>query len=450
MEKQFTNDWTATTKRLEELNERLLTPLDAAGYVPDPAIPVLKYDETFGDQGKMVFRTPAKLLTIATSIIAAHETTSKFWVTMYETYLPPSNPPNYAALARITATGEMDLRFGPNKDGFAQVKFDDENYTTLESMHELTDGKTIVFGELVERNDTSTYRKPMIIKLLADGVKDESFGESGVVDVGQALKQPVEGALYAADKQDRILVLAIIEKGGYPNSLLTRLTAEGDLDQTFEGVWIQQEGDLSAAPLDMVLNNDDGKIIIAFRNPAGDHLICFDSEGKIDRNFGEDGFVDLSNAFMDFGSCSFTQGSNHLFLSGNYYDGGKFISAALANYTTDGVPEPIFNGGKPAHSNFGKGFPFRVWHRASERSHNPYTIKVLGWYQQSGGESYQVVGQYTSDGKPDLSFIEGHAIGHPPVEDYFTIGKTFIGDTSTRSLVAGRSSGNATIFAVKG
>jgi uncharacterized delta-60 repeat protein len=449
MEKQHTHDWASTIKRMNDLNDRLLAPVTSTNNAPDPAIPTLEYDETFGDHGKLVLRTPAKLLTVATSITTTQESDSRFWVTMHETYISPSGPPNYAAIARITEQGEMDTSFGPNKDGLAQIKFDDVHYTTLDSLHELADGRLFIFGHCIEREGALTFRKSMITRLLPDGLQDGTFGENGVVDVGQAIIQSVRRAFYSVDQLGRILVLAQVEKGGYPYSLLTRLTPEGDLDQTFKRVWVQNSGDLSAAPLDMVLNNENGKITIAFMNPTGIYLICFDSEGKIDREFGEDGLVDLSNDFLDFGGCSFTQGSRHLFLTGNYYDGGKFLDAALANYMTTGVPEPKFNDGKPVLSRFGKDIPFRIWARAHELGDDPYAIKVLGWYERSSSDNYQVVGRYTRDGKPDLTFIEGHAIGQVPVEDYFTYETNFINDTSARFLVAGRSSNDATIFAVK-
>lgn len=423
-------------------------PADSAKFRPDPSIPYLKHDEAFGEQGdgKLILRPPGNKLTTATSIVPTAKDQAKFWVTAWQTFSDEPEPPNYAAIARITQKGEMDTSFG--SEGFVKVAFDDKNYTSLDYLHEQSDGKLIVFGNLIEKKEASVHYQPMMIRLLPDGSVDESFGTNGVVDVATTINKTAVQAFYGVDAQGRTLVLAEVNKEDYPISFLARLTAEGKLDESFRIVEILK-GDHGANSIDIMLDNNNKKIFITFQTPSeAYYVVCFDSEGGLDRAFGSEGFADLSSHLKSVTSCSFTQKSNHLFISGDSYDETRAY-ATLANFTTDGKPELKFNGGRPVKSYFAKLFPERVWYNAHELACDPFTIKTLGWYGSSG-ESYQVVGRFTRAGASDGSFVENEPIGQLQAGDYFSYGhQNFINDAPTRFLVAGRSSYGATIFAVK-
>lgn len=421
---------------------------DSAEFRPDPSIPYLKYDEAFAKQGdgKLTLRPPGNTLNTATSIVPTAKDQTKFWVTAWQTFFDEPEPPNYAAIARINQKGEMDTSFG--SEGFAKVAFDDKNYTALDCLHEHSDGKLIVFGELIKRQGAGSYRQPMIIRLMPDGAVDKSFGTNGIVDLVTTISKPAERAFYGVDAQGRTLVLAQIYKEDYPISVLARLTAEGKLDETFKMVEIQKDGH-GAYPIDIMLDKSDKKIFITFLTPSAAHyIVCFDSDGRLDRAFGSDGFADLSGHLEAVASCSFTQKSKHLFISGQSYDETEAY-ATLANFTTGGKPELKFNEGRPVESYFAKLFPDRIWYSAYELAGDPFTIKTLGWYGNSS-DSYQVLGRFTRVGASDGSFVENEPIGQLLADDYFSYGhKNFINDAPKRFLVAGRSLSAATIFAVK-
>ncbi len=415
--------------------------------IPDSSIPYLKRDETFGEQGKLELRpSPEHSLLTASSILPTKNDHSKFWVTAFGSI--PQTGVNYAAIARITAEGTMDPSFMPETNGFAQVKFDDENSTRTESAHETLDGSLIIFGEHVTKTGALSFSKPMITKLLTNGQPDNNFGTGGVVDVAQTITGvgPIGRALYVVDQNDGILVLGQVDKDDYANSFLARLTPKGEIDKDFKIVRIHKD-DEPLYPVDMV-QDDTGRIIITCTSPYHHYLVGLKGNGTLDREFGEEGFVDISAHFFDLASGTLTLKSNHVFLSGSRFD-PKIMHAVLANYTTKGKLEPTFNNGKPAETNFGKGYPQRVWYRAHELADDPHTIKVLGWYADGDG-SYQVVGRYLSNGTADSSFINNKAIGQVPAEAYFAYGKqNFVNDKSGRFLVAGRWSGTAAIFAIK-
>lgn len=414
---------------------------------PDPSIPDLRRDETFGKLGRLELRPSQKhsLLT-ASSILPTKNDHSKFWVTAFGSI--PQTGVNYAAIARITAEGKMDSSFMPETNGFAQVKFDDESSTRTESAHETKDGSLIIFGEHVTKTGIISFSKPMITKLLTNGQPDNNFGTGGVVDVAQKITGVgrIGRALYVVDQNDGILVLGQVDKDDYPNSFLARLTPKGDIDKDFKIVRIHKD-DEPLYPVDMV-QDGTGRIIISCMSPYHRYLVGLKSNGTLDREFGKEGFVDISAHFFDLASGTLTLKSNHVFLSGARFD-PKMMHAVLANYTTEGKLEPTFNGGKPAESNFGKWYPERVWYRAHELADDPHTIKVLGWYAENSG-FYQVVGRYLRNGTADYSFIDNHAIGQTPAEAFFAFGEqNFVNDTPGRFLVAGRWSGTAAIFAFK-
>lgn len=416
---------------------------------PDPSIPYLRRDETFGDQGKLELRpSPEHSLLTATSIVRTNTDHSKFWVAAFGSI--PATGANYAAIARITAEGTMDSSFMPETNGFAQVKFDDENSTRTESVHETQDGSLLVFGEQVTVAGATSYRKPMITKILTNGQPDNNFGTDGVVDVDQTITDvgPIGSALYIVDQDDGILVLGQVDKEDHTDTdaFLARLTPTGQRDENFKIVRIHKD-DNSVDPVDMV-KDGTGRIIITCNSLNHRYLLVLKSNGTLDREFGEQGFVDISAHFFGVESSTLTQGSSHVFLSGSRFD-PKMMHAVLANYTTEGRLEPTFNDGKPAQANFGKGYVERVWYGAHESASAPYTIKVLGWYADNDGR-YQVVGRYLPNGTADYSFVNNHAIGQVPAEAFFAFGKqNLINDTSGRFLVAGRWSGTAAIFAFK-
>lgn len=415
--------------------------------IPDPSIPYLRRDETFGDQGKLELRpSPEHSLLTATSIVRTNTDHSKFWVTAFGS--TPAMGANYAAIARITAEGKMDSSFIPENNGFAQVKFDDENSTRTESAHETIDGSLIIFGEQITKKGANWYSKPMITKILTNGQPDNNFGTSGVVDVDQTITEvgPIGRALYVLDQNDGILVLGQVNKDDGANSFLARLTPKGEIDKDFKIVRIHKD-DEPLYPVDMV-QDDTGRIIIACTSPNHHYLVGLKSNGTLDRDYGEEGFVDISAHFFELVSGTLTRESNHVFLSGSRFD-PKMMHAVLANYTTEGKLEPTFNDGKPAETNFGKGYPQRFWYRAHELADDPHTIKVLGWYADNDG-AYQVVGRYLRNGTADYSFLNNHAIGQIPAEAFFALGEqNFVNDTPGRFLVAGRWSGTAAIFAIK-
>ncbi|MEX6663984.1 hypothetical protein [Pseudomonas sp. W2-17] len=79
-------------------------------YAPAPSIPLLKYDEAFGEKGKTTLSAAGRPLTVASSVVPTAD--HNVWVTAYEEVLSATDTPNYAAVVRLTAGGEIDRAYG--------------------------------------------------------------------------------------------------------------------------------------------------------------------------------------------------------------------------------------------------------------------------------------------------------------------------------------------------
>ena len=163
-----------------------------------------------------------------------------FWVTAYEEVSSAADTPNYAAVVRITAGGEIDRAYGSS--GYAQIKFDDTHYTRLHSCHESSDGNLIVFGGLIGLGG-ARFESFMITRLLPSALTDSSFGDQGVVDLRKVVKEirthviDIYSVRYAVQPDGGIFILAkVMRQTGKITkavSYVFHITKEGKADLTF-------------------------------------------------------------------------------------------------------------------------------------------------------------------------------------------------------------------------
>lgn len=468
MDKRSTREKVLSAERLNEsINDRTAS----INFKPDPSIPPLEYDETFGDKGRMTL-DPPRPLSIAPCIVPTANDGNKFWVTAYDWPLGKPRPRNYAAVARITATGQMDMSFGPAKNGFAQVKFGQDHYTFLHFIHELPDGNLIIAGNLLNPNNTFKPSRKMITKILPTGLPDLSFGKEGgkegVVDIGKVLSdaiRPADGtllpddvfvAICAVDPAGRILFLAYIgDTEGGSNTFLGRLTKAGELDASFQNrglVRIQKNGQ-GVIPIALSLHSGTpSRVIIALQDGkdlSKLYLTCRDGNGDLVKAFGQDGFFDLSKDFDFMLSCSLTPGHDRLVVCG-IKKKDNMDYAVLGNYTLDGAPVHEFNNGEPVYTNFASEQQTRSWTYGQQSAATPNAITAVGRYEDNEG-NHQVLARYTKTGTQDLNFFGQLPFG----EAVSYAAQSFLTDTSGRLIGSGRRSDpesgvyKATIFAFK-
>lgn len=450
-------------RRNESLNDH--TP--STNFEPDPDIPFLEYDETFGDKGRMTLDPPGPM-SIVGRIIPKVGDDGKFWVIGYNWPSKPDARSN-CAVARITAKGQMDESFGPAKNGFSQVNFIGGYHHYPEFIHELPDETLIIAGQSKDPYDPFSISKKVITKLFPNGIPDSNFGTGGLVDVGTLLKdalssarvtfipENVFNAIWAVDSGGRIFFLAFIgDTTGGGHTFLGRLTTKGALDESFQtkGLLRIQRDKQGTAPLALLMHNGTpSRMIIAIQDSADFsilNLTCHDENGDLVKTFGTNGFLDLSKDFDDYLNCSLTPGHDRIVVCGEKKMEDGITYAVLGNYTIEGAAAQEFNDGDPVYAKFAQEHLKRYWANGQQLATAPNTITVVGPYVANEG-NHEVLARYTKEGTLDVNFF-----GQLPVDRLVSYsGQGFITDSSGRLIGAGRwtdpANGvdKATIFAFK-
>lgn len=450
----------STTWRNNFINRNTL-----ANYKQDPTIPLLEHDEAFGNKGTLILSLAGHPLTIASSIVPTAK--NSFWVTAYEEASSAADTPNYAAVARITADGELDLSFGPKKNGYGQISFDDAHYTRLRSSHETSDGGLIVLGDLIGLGG-ARFNKLMITRLLPSGIKDPNYGYQGVVDVRKVIEEirtqvrDVSLVRYAVQADGGVFILASVQrrqgKLTKQDTFLFHITKEGRADLNFHEygyVMLRKDGK-SVDPIDIDVDADSGRVIITCQYESVDielisYLTCLTNEGDL-AQFGDSGYLDLSNDFASINSCTFSQDNSHIVVCGQQYSADYATAyAALANYKKSGSPEIVFNDGEPVYVSLSGDNDFSVFISGQQLATSLHTTTALGEYGHSSEyKFYPVVARFLSNGLPDPSFGGERGVAAPRSGELFSYEKNSLTTTASgRLLIAGGSTGKASIFAYK-
>jgi uncharacterized delta-60 repeat protein len=217
-------------------------------------------------------------------------------------------------LTRLNADGSVDQGFGdPQEPGTIDVtpEFPDLTHTgsqdfqlTLEHFAHITrvrlasDGKLYV-GVNIELRTTDPDNNikfdnagSFVLRLNADGSIDHSYGQSGRFTPAYPSPFNLNGLRDFALLSDGSLIIE--------GQALVKFTAGGGLDGTFSdnGVATLPAGILPAGE---IVSQSDGKLLVAGYSTKGDthqqvrtHLLRFNSDGQLDRSFGEAGTLTIA------------------------------------------------------------------------------------------------------------------------------------------------------------
>ncbi|CAI8770124.1 Delta-60 repeat protein [Pseudomonas sp. IT-347P] len=191
-----------------------------------------------------------------------------------------------ARLYRLQTNGEQDLEFGGGQ-GFIELRFNGQN-TAIKSIENGQDGKILVAGTL----EISGSRQS-IARFTSLGALDETFGRQGY---WQAKDSTFMGRIILDDEQ-RIIVVGTEGAGaGEYHACISRLTADGEFDKTFNNgssllVDIPVSMPREFVTCSSVAVQADGKIIAA--GYAGlalqSYWLRVQPSGVLDPGFGEQG-----------------------------------------------------------------------------------------------------------------------------------------------------------------
>ena len=181
-------------------------------------------------------------------------------------------------VARFDTDGALDPSFGAVRVDFGG------NFEEAREVLVQPDGKIVAVGTARAASSTGAGRRLVVVRLLANGTLDGTFGDGGVF----VSDLPDSSAFAAVLQPDgRILVAGGIRPFQIPReALLVRLLPDGRLDPSFGG-----DGYVQPAAIDLALAvalQEDGKIVVAGTPPgdSGTRVVRLLPDGTPDPGFG--------------------------------------------------------------------------------------------------------------------------------------------------------------------
>ena len=206
---------------------------------------------------------------------------------------------NRLGLVRLDANGSLDPSFGTG--GVVTEQVTGANFPQAIAVQ--PNGKIVVTGEGAPFLQSDAF----LVRFQDSGTLDDSFGQNGAVFISAGLWGD---ALYAVTLQPdgKIVATGLAFWGGdYGSWLIVRLLADGTPDQTFGVEGEVQLGLGAPGPLSpisqafSVLVQADGKIVVAgstgavyLQWPSDFASARFDSSGQLDETYGSAGVSEIA------------------------------------------------------------------------------------------------------------------------------------------------------------
>ncbi len=258
------------------------------------------------------------------------------------------------------------------------------------------DGKLVVAGAATINNNSDFA----LARYNTNGTLDLTFNGSGTVTTPiSAFEDLILSIAIQAD--GKIVAAGMTSSGQGVEIALARYHANGRLDSTLDSDGILTPNPGSRGIAYAVAVQPDGKIVIAGTNhpdSAGMMTARFNVNGTRDLTFGING-VNTSTRIGDQGRALALQSDGKIVVGGHIYADNN-IGFGILRYTTNGNPDPTFNGNGVVTTNF--------------NANGAYIndIKVLGdgkiiaaGFNYLGNSVNEfALARYNSNGSPDLSF----------------------------------------------
>ena len=203
----------------------------------------------------------------------------------------------HLAIARFESDGTPDATFG-NGGVVVLPKFGANKYDIAEAVEVQADGRILVAGEVDWISGNRTTGDAIVLRLLADGTLDSSFGDGGVVRT--SFGPDVQGNLVdavARQPNGKIVIAGSATVGGSRHFALARFEDDGSPDLTFGTAGrvmtaLGVEDTVNAGVL-----QPDGKIVVggaiwaSQTGPLDAAFARYNPDGTLDGGFGSGGIV---------------------------------------------------------------------------------------------------------------------------------------------------------------
>lgn len=180
--------------------------------------------------------------------------------------------------------GALDQTFGLG--GKVTTNISEEGNDHAATMAIQPDGKIVVLGH-------SANSDIRLIRYIADGALDTSFGVNGIVIL--ELGGWMQGRGLAIQSDGRIVVAGMIDS----DFVVYRLLEDGSLDGNFgNGGYVITDTGAGDYLSDVVIQ-DDGKIVVAGTTGNGSNkdfaVLRYNTDGSLDTSFSSDGITTISD-----------------------------------------------------------------------------------------------------------------------------------------------------------
>ncbi len=247
------------------------------------------------------------------------------------------------------------------------------------SVHIQADGKIVLAGTCISTNQSFACAA----RYNTDGTLDNTYGVGGIA---KADSEYVAFIHYSTMQPDNKV---IVGWGGINHTALARFTANGSVDNTFNGVGIVNNWN---APANSIALQANGKIITSgsISDDTQDYfqLTCYNSDGSLDMNFGDSGFIKLdAYKYLGLSKGLITQPDEKIIAGGISY--GKF---AMIRFLPNGDFDTAFGDSGRVYTEVGGGGINALHFTPNGKILAGGSVGVTGL----GGTSYWAIARYHS------------------------------------------------------
>jgi len=212
--------------------------------------------------------------------------------------------PGEFVVARYNVDGSLDASFGTDETGFVKPFVGESRSFASSVVLDPSDGSILVFGDaMVEREIGGRKKKKTqlvpvlaLVRLDADGILDDTFGEGGkaLVDIAGTAR----GMALQTDGKIVALAETTVSRGKRRNRVssealvLVRYEADGTPDLLFgtNGIVVDDITDRDEVAGDVGLQSDGMIVVVATDKTINfNFLRRYETDGDVDTAFGTDG-----------------------------------------------------------------------------------------------------------------------------------------------------------------
>ena len=316
-------------------------------------------------RGTAVQQVDGKIVGLTTPPQVAEQTNlavRKFTANIADRFDIASGPNLRSTLFRINYDGTLDMSFA--QDGYVPIDDLLGGETLLTAISMQVDGKILVsgftypvVGQTNEVNNSvdsaANYGfsgKQFLLRILSDGSPDQSFGNSGVVQVSDGQDDQLDGYFsgfptdLTIQNDGRIILSGFYEIDNEIKYFITRFDVNGIVDNSFgeSGIYIDRSG-IDDPFSNSVFQQTDGKIVsigIGHDESQRPSFYAFrlTTDGMIDPTYGEGGVFSFLDTEENFYPRAVIQSDNQIVFAENYH--GTQVS--IRRISKDGTVDQSF------------------------------------------------------------------------------------------------------------